>query len=224
MAITDWPAQERPREKLLNQGAEALTDAELLAVLLRTGKPGCSALDLARNLLSYYRGLRPLLSASQQSLCSHGGIGEAAFAQFQAVRELAVRHAKAELEKRPQLTSAYQVRHYLLSKLRDLPHEVFQVLYLDNQNCLIKDEVLFRGTVNASAVYPREVVVRALAEGATGVIFAHNHPSGIAEPSASDIAITEQLKQALKLVDVRVLDHQIVANNQVVSLAERGLV
>lgn len=222
MAITDWPLQERPREKLLLQGAQALSDAELLAIFLRTGLPGKSAVDLARELLQEFGSLRGLLTADQQSFCKPAGLGTAKFAQLQAVLEMARRHLAEQLQKGDALTSPDLTRRYLSSRLRDRDHEVFVCLFLDNQNRVIRYDEMFRGTIDGAAVYPREVVKRALSLGAAAVILAHNHPSGVAEPSRADRSITERLQQALGLVDIRVLDHLVVGDGEVVSFAERG--
>jgi DNA repair protein RadC len=224
MAITDWPADERPREKLLGQGAHSLSDAELLAIFLRTGIKGCTAVDLARNLLSSFGGLRPLLEADQTAFCGHLGLGPAKFTQLQAVLEMSRRHLKQTLEKPEAFNSPHAVKAYLTSQLRHLPHEVFSCLLLDNQNRLIHYQELFQGTLDAASVYPREVVKHVLKHNAAAVMFAHNHPSGVAEPSISDERITSKLVSALSLVDVRVLDHFIVGDGQVVSMAERGLI
>ena len=222
MAITDWPLHERPREKLLMLGAEALSDAELLAIFLRTGLPGKSAVDLARELLQEFGGLRGLLTADQQRFCQPAGLGSAKFAQLQAVLEMAHRHLAEQLQKGDALTSPELTRRYLRARLRDRDYEVFVCLFLDNQNRVIRYDEMFRGTIDGAAVYPREVVKRALALGAAAVILAHNHPSGVAEPSRADRSITERLQQALGLVDIRVLDHLVVGDGEVVSFAERG--
>lgn len=222
MAITDWPAQERPREKLLEQGAAALSDAELLAIFLRTGVRGKSAVDLARELLSGFGGLRALLTADQASFCQHLGLGTAKFAQLQAVLEMARRHLAEQLSQTDALTSPELTRRYLQAQLRDRDHEVFACLLLDNQHRVLKYAELFRGTLDGAAVYPREVVKLALAQSAAAMILVHNHPSGVAEPSQADRAITSRLQQALALVDVRVLDHLIVGDGYCVSFAERG--
>jgi DNA repair protein RadC len=224
MAITDWPEGERPREKLLGQGAHSLSDAELLAIFLRTGIKGCTAVDLARDLLSSFGGLRPLLEADQTAFCGHLGLGPAKFTQLQAVLEMSRRHLKQTLEKPEAFNSPHAVKAYLTSQLRHLPHEVFSCLLLDNQNRLIHYQELFQGTLDAASVYPREVVKHVLKHNAAAVMFAHNHPSGVAEPSISDERITSKLVSALSLVDVRVLDHFIVGDGQVVSMAERGLI
>ncbi|WP_221793754.1 RadC family protein [Oceanobacter mangrovi] len=222
MAITDWPVQERPREKLLAQGAMALSDAELLAIFLRTGVKGKSAVDLARELLQEFGGLRPLLTASQQRFCEPMGLGDAKYAQLQAVLEMARRHLAEQLQRGDALTSPELTRQYLAARIRDRDYEVFVVLFLDNQNRVIKYEEVFRGTIDGAAVYPREVLKQALACSAAAVILAHNHPSGVAEPSRADRHITERLQQALGLVDIRVLDHLVIGDGECVSFAERG--
>lgn len=222
MAITDWPENERPREKLLALGPKALSDAELLAIFLRTGIKGKSAVDLARELLQSFGGLRSLLTAEQNEFCSHLGLGPAKFAQLQAVLEMAKRHLAEQLNKSNALTSPELTRQFLLAQLRDLDYEVFACLLLDNQHRVLKYSELFRGTIDGAAVYPREVVKLALAHGAAALILVHNHPSGVAEPSHADRAITERLKKALDLVDIRVLDHLIVGDGYCDSFAERG--
>ncbi len=224
MRITDWPENERPREKLLLQGAAALSDAELLAIFLRTGTRGKTAVDLARELLGHFGGLRSLLQADQKTFCEKNGLGSASFAQLQAVLEMARRHLLETLQRDTVLNSPTEVRHYLKARLRDYRREVFLCLFLDTQHRVICGEELFQGTIDASSVYPREVVQRSLALNAAAVIFAHNHPSGVAEPSQADERITLRLRDALALVDVRVLDHMIVGDGQVLSMAERGLI
>jgi len=223
MRISDWPASERPRERLLNSGPEYLSDAELLAVFLCTGTRGQSALDVARGLLAQFGGVSPLLAADRHALAAAKGFGTARYCQLTAAIELVRRALRQELRCRDALGSPAAVRDYLRLKLRDLPHEVFMGLYLDAQNRVIGDEELFRGTLTQTSVYPREVVKRALAHNAASVILAHNHPSGVAEPSHADETLTRSLRQALALVDVRVLDHFVVAGNATVSFAERGL-
>jgi DNA repair protein RadC len=223
MGINHWPADERPREKLLEKGAASLSDAELLAIFLRTGVTGKSAVDLARHLLSEFGGLRPLLTAGQHEFCRHLGLGSAKFAQLQAVLEMAQRHLEAELKRGEGLTSPEAAGRYLKMQLRDLPHEVFALLLLDNQHRVLHFETLFRGTLDGASVYPREVVKLVLAHNAAAVILAHNHPSGIAEPSGSDEQITRRLKEALALVEVRVLDHLLIGDGEPVSFAARGL-
>jgi DNA repair protein RadC len=223
MAIADWPVDDRPREKLLAKGADALSDAELLAIFLRTGVSGKSAVDLARELLARCGSLAALCAAGERDLCELPGMGRAKVAQLQAVLELARRALKEKITSGAALSSPAAVREYLRLRLQALPHEVFVALFLDAQNRVIEIEELFRGTLTQTSVYPREVVKRALARNAGAVIFAHNHPSGVAEPSHADETLTQALKQALALIDVRVLDHFIVAGAGVVSFAERGL-
>lgn len=224
MSITQWPLAERPREKLLALGPRALSDAELLAIFLRIGCAGKSAVDLARDLLVEYGGLRPLLEASQSDFCKGLGLGNAKYAQLQAVLEMARRHLSAAMKAGDLLTSPDLVRQYLSAQLRHQPREVFAVLFLDNQNRLIIYEELFFGTIDGASVYPREVVRRALMHNAAAVILAHNHPSGVAEPSQADERITRRLISALELIDVRVLDHMVVGDAEVISFAERGLI
>jgi DNA repair protein RadC len=223
MSIADWPAAERPREKLLTLGPRALSDAELLAIFLRVGCVGKSAVDLARELLQEYGGLRQLLEASQAEFCKGLGLGSAKFAQLQAVLEMGRRHLSASMKSGDLLNSPDLVRRYLSAQLRHQPREVFAVLFLDNQNRLIIYEELFFGTIDGASVYPREVVRHALRHNAAAVILAHNHPSGVAEPSQADERITQRLVAALELIDVRVLDHMVVGDAEVVSFAERGL-
>lgn len=222
MAITDWPAEERPREKLLAKGPSALTDAELLAIFLRTGVTGKSAVDMARELLVDFGGLRAILLADQASFTQRHGLGAAKFCQLQAVLEMAKRHLSEQLQKVGALTSPALTRQYLLSVLRDKPHEVFLGLFLDSQHQVITSVELAHGTIDGAAVYPREVVKQALSHNAAAVIFAHNHPSGIAEASQADKAITERLVKALAVVDIRVLDHIIVGDGEFTSFAEHG--
>jgi DNA repair protein RadC len=224
MAITDWPEGERPREKLLQRGAGALSDAELLAIFLRIGVRGKSAVDLARDLLVQFDGsLDRLFAACQQEILAIKGFGPAKYAEMQAVKEMMTRALGQRLCREPVALCAPQaVYAFLRSKLAGLPHEVFQVIYLDAQNRVIGDEELFRGTLTQTSVYPREVVKQVLARNAAAVIFAHNHPSGVAEPSQADRQLTDTLKAALGLVDVRVLDHIVAAGQETVSFAERG--
>lgn len=222
MAISDWPKAERPREKLLSQGPSSLSDAELLAIFLRTGIKGVSAVDLARDLLSRFGGLRELLESTQTQFCQAPGLGDAKFAQLQAVLEMARRHLSATLERTDVMNSPEAVRQYLRAKLRHETQEVFACLFLDNQHRVIRYEPMFTGTINAAAVYPREIVKRALVLNAAALILSHNHPSGVAEPSRADRNITERIQSALALVDIRVLDHLVVGDADVVSFAERG--
>lgn len=223
MSIADWPEAERPREKLLSLGPSALSDAELLAIFLRIGCAGKSAVDLARELLQQYGGLRPLMEASQAEFCKGLGLGAAKYAQLQAVLEMARRHLSSSMKTGDLLTAPNMVRDYLRAQLRHQQREIFAVLFLDSQNRLIAYDELFQGTIDGASVHPREVVKQALARNAAAVILAHNHPSGVAEPSQADRRITERLQVALELVDVRVLDHMVVGDAEVVSFAERGL-
>ena len=221
MAITDWPLQERPRERLHALGPAALADAELLAILLRTGAKGKSAVDLARELLGRHGSVSALLEAGAGERTP--GLGDAKFAQLKAALELARRALREEISTRDALTSPRAVRDYLRLALGGREQEVFVVLLLDAQHRVIATEELFRGTLTQTSVYPREVVKCALKRNAAAVIFAHNHPSGVAEPSHADEILTRSLKSALALVDVQVLDHFIVAGTRTMSFAERGL-
>jgi len=223
MAITDWPAAERPREKLIALGAEALSDAELLAIFLRVGVVGKSAVDLARDLLSQFGSLNGIFAASESELSQVHGIGSSKYVQLQAIFEMSRRALNEQFLQRDIFQSPQQVRDYLVLRLGALTREVFLVMFLDAQNRLNATEELFSGTLTQTSVYPREVIKRALHHNAAGVIFAHNHPSGVAQQSSADELLTKQLKQALALVDVRELDHFIVAGNQTLSFVERGL-
>jgi DNA repair protein RadC len=224
MAITDWPEDERPRERLLAQGVAALSDAELLAIFLRVGVKGKSAVDLARVLIARFGSLNGLFAATRDEFVAIAGLGPAKYAQLQAVLEMARRALGEELKQRDAFATPGAVRDYLRLYLAGLAHEVFLALWLDAQNRLIVAEALFRGTLTQTSVYPREVVKRALLHNAAAVVLAHNHPSGVAEPSVADQLLTRELKQALALVDVRVLDHFIVAGQaEPLSFAERGL-
>lgn len=223
MTINEWPKEERPREKLLSRGASALSDAELLAIFLRTGIRGKTALDLARELLARFNGLRGLLEATQEDVCSAPGIGSAKYAQLQAGIALSERFLLHDLDRGETLLDPAKTRRFLKSRLRGYQQEVFACLFLDNQHRVIKFEELFQGTIDGASVYPREVVKKALALNAAAVILAHNHPSGLAEPSQADLRITEKIKSALLLVDIRVLDHMIVGDGEVLSFAESGI-
>ncbi len=224
MAITDWPADERPREKLIARGAAALSDAELLAIFLRVGIPGQSAVDLARGLLNHFGSLTRLCSASATEFSALPGMGLAKYAQLQAVMELSSRALAETMSERALFDSPQAVRDWLRLRLGHLPHETFCVMLLDARHRLIVAVDLFRGTLTQTSVYPREVVKLALAHNAAAVVLAHNHPSGAAEPSTADELLTRSLKDALDLVDVRVLDHFVVpAHGQAVSFVERGL-
>lgn len=223
MGIADWPLQERPRERLVAHGPGGLSDAELVAVCLRSGTRGRSAVDLARELISRFGGLAGLLAANLPALRQVKGLGVAKAAQIAAVLELARRSLRENLKAGSALTSPGAVRDYLRVALGTRAHEVFVVLFLDAQHRVLSDAELFRGTLTQTSVYPREVVKAALAANAAAVILAHNHPSGVAQPSQADELLTRQLREALALVEVKVLDHFIVAGNQTLSFAERGL-
>lgn len=222
MSIRDWPAAERPREKLLEQGAGSLSDAELLAIFLRTGVSGKSAVDLARHLLSQFGSLRVLLEADLATFSEQLGLGPAKFAQLQAVLEMGRRHLAERMRKKPALESPQVVRDYLKSMLRHEPHEVFGCLFLDSKHQVLTFEALFRGSIDNTSVHPREVVKRALANNAAAVILCHNHPSGNSDPSQADRQLTKRLQKALELIDVRVLDHFIVGEGEPLSMAECG--
>jgi DNA repair protein RadC len=224
MAITDWPLNERPREKLLRQGSKSLSEAELLAIFLRTGIQGVTAVDLARQLLENFGSLKALLEADQVAFCSKPGLGPAKYALLQSVLEMANRYVLEDLEKNSALTSATKTRDYLTRELRGYGHEVFGCLFLDSQHRVIVFEELFHGTLDGASVYPRQVAVRALKHNAAALILAHNHPSGEANPSTADKQITNRLKQALDLFDIAILDHFIIGDGQAFSFAEHGLI
>jgi DNA repair protein RadC len=223
MSIKDWPADERPREKLLSKGSGALTDAELLAIFLRTGTQGKSAVMLAKELLDQFGSLQSLLGASHVQFCKGHGLGDAKYTQLQAVLEMAKRHFSEILQRGNALTSPQVTSAYLSAQLRGYSYEVFACLFLDSQNRVILLEELFRGTIDSASVYPREVAKRALHHNAAAVIFAHNHPSGINSPSQADKHITDKLKKSLNLFDIRVLDHFIIGDGKPYSFAENGL-
>ncbi len=223
MSITHWPVSERPRERLLRFGANSLSDAELLAIFLRVGVKGQSAVDLARLLIGHFGGLNRLFAARREDFASIPGMGDAKFAQLQAVFEMTRRALKERLQESTSLTSPQEVKDYLTLSLGGLGHEVFVVLFLDARNRLLAAEEMFRGTLTQTSVYPREVAKRALTYNAAAAILAHNHPSGNPEPSQADRMLTRTLKEALALVDVQVLDHIIIAGRQTRSLAEHGL-
>jgi DNA repair protein RadC len=223
MAITDWPAEQRPRERLIKHGAQALSDAELLAVFLRVGVAGKSAVDLGRDMVTHFGSLGRMFAANLDEFSVINGLGPAKFAQLQAVLELARRSLLEELQTGVALSSPHAVKQYLQLLLAPKPYESFAVLFLDVKNRLIACEELFRGTLTHTSVYPREIVKAALAHNAAGVILAHNHPSGTTDPSAADKSLTQALKQALALVDVRVLDHFVVAAREIYSFSENGL-
>lgn len=223
MSIAHWPVDDRPREKLIAKGADALSDAELVAIFLRTGLKGKNAVELARGALDRFGSLTGLFAADAGSFTAVAGLGTAKYAQLQAALEMARRALREKLARGSALSSPQAVRDYLRLKLQDRPHEVFVGVFLDAQNRVLAVEELFRGTLTQTSVYPREVVKRALHYNAAALIFAHNHPSGIAEPSRSDEALTLALKQALALVDVKVLDHFVIGAGAAMSFAERGL-
>ncbi|ENM5779388.1 DNA repair protein RadC [Vibrio mimicus] len=222
MNLKDLPVESMPREKLLQRGPQSLSDAELLAIFLRTGTQGMNVLALADLLLRDFGSLRALFCVSKEQFCRHKGLGEAKFVQLQAVLEMTQRYLGETLKRGDALTSPQQTKLYLSSILRDRQREAFYILFLDNQHRVIRDEILFEGTIDAASVYPREVVKRALHHNAAAVILAHNHPSGVAEPSQADRRITDRLRDALSLVEIRVLDHFVVGDGEVVSFAERG--
>jgi len=223
MSIRDWPAAERPRERLLELGAASLSDAELLAIFLRTGVAGKSAVDLARHLLNQFDGLRGLLDADLATFSSNLGLSSAKFAQLQAVMEMSRRHMAESLKRDSALESPAQVRNYLKARLRHEPHEVFGCLFLDNKHRVLCFEVLFHGSINTAHVHPRQVVKRAMVHNAASLILCHNHPSGITDASQADIELTKRLKDALWLIDVKVLDHVIIGDGDPLSMVECGL-
>lgn len=223
MGISDWPEGERPREKLLKKGAQSLSEAELLAIFLRTGVAGKSAVDMARDLIKRFGSLTRLFNATQKEFCEALGLGPAKYAQLQAVLEMARRALDEKIKAGDALNSPKAVRDYLRLALAGREYEVFAGIFLDAQNRVLAVEELFSGTLGQTSVFPREVVKRALHHNAAGVIFAHNHPSGLAEPSGADEALTAALKKSLALVDVKVLDHFIVGSGAIMSFAERGL-
>jgi DNA repair protein RadC len=223
MGIADWPEDQKPREKLLQRGADSLTDAELLAIILHTGVKGKSAVDLGRELVARFDGLHGLLGADASAIQETLGLGQAKAAQLLAALAVAKRALAGEVRRRDNLNSPAAVRDYLRLTLRNRDREIFVAVYLDAQNRVLEVEELFHGTLTQTSVYPREVVRLALRHNAAAVIFAHNHPSGLAEPSRADELLTQALKQALALVEVKVLDHFIVAGASALSFAERGL-
>ena len=223
MPIKDWSQERRPREKLLHRGPQSLTDAELLAIFLRTGVKGYSAVDLAEKLIADFGSVSALLAANQAEFTQSHGLGIAKYAQLQAVMELASRHFNERLKRGDALTDTASVKRYLSAQIKNPSRELFYVLFLDNQHRLISGETLFTGTLSEAAIYPREVLKRVLALDAAAVILAHNHPSGLVDPSQADLDITMKIRKALDLVDVRLLDHMIVGNGEVLSFAERGL-
>lgn len=222
MRITEWPASERPREKLVARGPRSLSDAELLAVFLHTGIPGKTAVDIARNLLTRFGSLRALLNAPCADICREKGLGEAKYVALQAALEMGRRYLGEKLERGATIESADDTRRYLQAQLRDRQQEVFCCLFLDNRHRLITFEELFHGTLNGAAVYPREIIKRAMHHNAAALILVHNHPSGVAEPSRQDEILTEKLKESLETMDIRLLDHFVVGDGDVVSFSELG--
>ena len=220
--LKDWPSVERPREKLLTLGASSLSDAELLAIFLRTGVKGCNVVELARALLQNFGSISAIYRSSHDDFCQQHGLGTAKYVQLQACLEMSKRYLAEQLHHGTALDSSQRTRDFLTSELRGETREVFAVMFLDNQHKVLKFERLFFGTINAAAVYPRVVVEQALKQQASAVILAHNHPSGIAEASIADKQITKRLEQALSLIDIQVLDHIIVAGNICYSFAEHG--
>ncbi len=223
MPIREWPKAERPRERLLESGAESLSDGELVAIILGSGTRGRTALDVARQLIARFGSIRELLTADRDVCLGQLGLGPARYALLRAALELARRHHRDGLRTGPVVSSPEATRAFLLAQLRDRPYEVFCCLHLDSRHRLITFEELFRGTVDGASVHPREVVRQAMAHNSAAIIFAHNHPSGVAEPSRADELITRRLADSLALVDVRVLDHIVVGDGACVSFAERGL-
>ena len=222
MSISQWPIDDRPREKLLAKGAKALTDAELLAIFLRVGRKGMDAKQMAQELIDYFGGLGPLLRADREAFCSAKGLGQAKFCQLQATLELTRRYLDEHLRADDVFTSPEKVMDYLAIQMRDNQREVFAVMLLDTRHRLIELLELFFGTLNSASVYPREVAKVALEKNAAAVIVAHNHPSGSAEPSRADVLITKRLKAALEVVDIKLLDHFVIGKGEVVSLASMG--
>lgn len=223
MSISHWPKNERPREKLISQGPAKLSDAELLAIFLRTGVSGKTAVDLGRDLLQEFGSLRYIVGADRERFCKGRGLGLAKYAQLQAALEIALRYLQETLQRHDVMSNPQDTHRYLTARLRNREHEVFACLFLDNAHRVIQFEELFYGSINTTIIHPREVVKRALSHNAAAVIFAHNHPSGIAEPSDADKHITLRLKQALELVEIRVLDHIIIGDGQTASFASLGL-
>ncbi len=221
--LKDWPDDEKPREKLLNQGASHLSDAELLAIFLRTGVKGCHVVDLARQLLADFGSISAIYSASLTEFCQGHGLGVAKYVQLQACLEMAKRYLQEELQHRPSLTSSMDSKNFLLAELRGEKREVFAVLFLDTQHKVLAFQRLFHGTINAATVYPRVVIEAVIKNQATAIILTHNHPSGVAKASIADKQITQLLIKALALIDVKVLDHMIIAEHRCFSFAEHGL-
>jgi DNA repair protein RadC len=223
LKMSDWPEDERPRERILRVGSAALSDAEVLAILLGQGLTGTPVIDLARQLIQKFGGIRGTLNTEPALLCGVKGIGKVKVAVLLAARECGSRYLRERLRPGTTIGSPADSREFLLASLRDRPHEVFACLFMDNRHRVLAFDELFRGTIDAAAVYPREIVKQALARNAAAVILAHNHPSGVAEPSQSDQLITRRIRDALDLVDIRLLDHFVIGDNTCVSLASRGM-
>ena len=223
MAIVDWPTTERPREKLLSKGASSLSDAELLAIVLQTGLRGKTAVDLARDLLRRFGSLAGLMAADGHKLVAEPGLGPSRVALLAATQEISLRQLNQSLMGKDVLTNSAATRAYLRARYRHCQREVFSCLLLSNQHYILHLEELFAGTIDGAAVYPREVVKCCLHHNAAAVIFVHNHPSGVAEPSQADIAITGKLRLALDTIEIRVLDHLVIGADTVVSMAERNM-
>lgn len=221
-SLACWPDKEKPREKLLNKGATSLSDSELLAIFLRTGIAGKNVIELSREIIHHFGNLKKLFSATEKEFCQIKGLGRAKYVQLQACLEMSQRHIEEQITRQDAMQNPSQVKRYVQARLMAKTNEVFAVIFLDNQHHVLAFEELFFGTVNTSSVHPRVILQRCLAHNAAAVIITHNHPSGVAEPSLSDIDITQTLKRALALIDVRLLDHLVVASHQVTSLAERG--
>ncbi len=224
MTIKEWPELERPREKLLHQGASSLSDAELLAIFLRTGVPGKSAVDISRDLIGQFGNLRGVLTANQERICQMPGLGPVKFSYMQAALELGRRFLGEKIQRQGVMTNPESVNDFLSFHLRDRGREIFAILFLDSRHQVIKYEELFYGTLGSASVHPREVIKQVLHHNAAAIIIAHNHPSGIAEPSQSDADITVKIQKALQLIDVRLLDHIIVGDGEFVSLSNRGII
>jgi len=223
MNIQTWPNKERPREKLIAEGARALSDAELLAILFSTGTKGKSAVDLGRELLQQYGGLRSLFAASLESFTKTPGLGLSKYTQCQAAIELGRRHLQESLKRNNVITQAADAERFLVASLREYEHEVFACLFLDNRHRVIQFETLFHGSIDSTSVYPRELIKRALHHNAAAVILAHNHPSGVPKPSQADRDITQHLAKALNMVKVRLLDHMVIGDTQAVSMSQLGM-
>ncbi len=222
MGISDWPVAERPREKLIDQGSESLSDAELLALIIRQGCKGRSAVALCRDLLSHFGGLRELLEADLTSLTRHNGLGQARYAELKACLELGRRYRQAGLKRGVAIGGPEDTLNFLQARLESYHQEIFACLFLDVRHRIIRFEELFRGTIDGASVYPRELVKRALQYNAAAIIIAHNHPSGVAEPSRCDRSLTRRIQQAVALVDIRLLDHFVIGDGESVSFASRG--